>query len=106
MSVLVGAGVGPQVNKLEQVSSDDHQMPLARGYGWVCPGDPLPCPMMHVMLPTPSGQNDGQTFINAISAISVVGGNKCVHKIHSFIILEMNYLEMPEFSPSSYTNGP
>ena len=29
MSVLVG--VGPQVNKFEQVSSDDHQMSVARG---------------------------------------------------------------------------
>ena len=31
MSVLVG--VGPQVNKFEQFSSDDHQMSLAGGGG-------------------------------------------------------------------------
>ena len=47
MSVPVW-GIGPQVNKFEQVSSDDHQMSLAgnayvqgvdmcRGE-WVCPG--------------------------------------------------------------------
>ena len=30
MSVAWG-GVGPQVNKFEQVSSDDHQMSVARG---------------------------------------------------------------------------
>ena len=32
MSVtVVGGGVGPQVNKFEQVSSDDHQMSVAGG---------------------------------------------------------------------------
>ena len=36
MSVMVG-WVDPQVNKFEQVSSDDHQMSLT-GDGWVCPG--------------------------------------------------------------------
>ena len=41
MSVLVGEwGVGPQVNKFEQVSSDDHQMSVVRvGRGWVCPAE-------------------------------------------------------------------
>ena len=41
MSVLVGEwGVGPQVNKFEQVSSDDHQMSVVRvGRGWVIPGE-------------------------------------------------------------------
>ena len=35
MSVQVGEGVGPQVNKFEQVSSDDHQMSLAGvGMSW------------------------------------------------------------------------
>ena len=53
MSVMVGAGISPQVNKFEQVSSDDHQMPLAVGLGSVCPGGPLPYLMMHVMLPSP-----------------------------------------------------
>ena len=38
MSVSVrGRGLGPEVNKFEQISSDDHQMSLAEG--WVCPGD-------------------------------------------------------------------
>ena len=43
----VQGAVGPLVNKFEQVSSDYHQMSLARG--WVCPGVgispgvPLPC---------------------------------------------------------------
>ena len=73
MSVLMGAGVGPQVNKLEQVSSDDHQMPLARGYGWVCRGGPLPYPMMHVMLPTPRGQN-GHTFVKTLPSCNYCCG--------------------------------
>ena len=33
MSVLVGRGVGPQVNKFEQVSCDDHQMSVGGGGG-------------------------------------------------------------------------
>ena len=33
MSVL-GEGVRPQVNKFEQVSSDDHQMSVAEGRGY------------------------------------------------------------------------
>ena len=40
MSALVW-GIGPQVNKFEQVSSDDHQMSLAgmrMSRQWVCPG--------------------------------------------------------------------
>ena len=31
MSVVVGEGLGLQVNKFEQVSSDDHQMSIAGG---------------------------------------------------------------------------
>ena len=31
----LGAGVGPQVNKFEQVSTDDHQMSLAAWIGYV-----------------------------------------------------------------------
>ena len=65
----MGEVVGPQVNKFEEVCSDDHQMSVAGGEG----GIQVPClggtpyhvtyPMIHVMLPTcPSrGQNDGQT---------------------------------------------
>ena len=39
MSVPVGDGVGPQVNKFEQVTSDCNQMPLAGEAG---PVDPMP----------------------------------------------------------------
>ena len=50
------SGGGPQVNKFEQVSSDDHQMSLAGG-GRVCRGGSTPYyvtyPMMHVMSSTP-----------------------------------------------------
>ena len=36
MSVLVGEGRGPPVNKFEQVSSDDHRMSLGRfNASWV-----------------------------------------------------------------------
>ena len=57
-----GVGIGPQVNKFEQVSSDDHQMSLAREVGYiqreggvcleaggrVCPGEvPLPWDLSH-----------------------------------------------------------
>ena len=38
MSVEVGGGVGPQVNKFEQVCSDDHQMPIAGGGGGLMSG--------------------------------------------------------------------
>ena len=31
-------GVGPQVNKCEQISSDDHQMSVTGGGGSRCPG--------------------------------------------------------------------
>ena len=41
MSALVGIG-GPEVNKFEQVSSDGHQMSLAKGM--VLGGPEVPCP--------------------------------------------------------------
>ena len=55
MLVLMGGvGVGPKVNKFEQVSNDDHQMSLAEvrmsREGWVCPEGvpvPVPCALSH-----------------------------------------------------------
>ena len=40
LAVSTGFGVGPQVNKFEQVSSDDHQMSVVgegpmSGNGWI-----------------------------------------------------------------------
>ena len=66
MSVLcvggLGRGVGPQVNKVEQVFSDDHQMSVAGGLGeGVClglvfaGGGTLPAPCD---LPPSCGQTD------------------------------------------------
>ena len=67
MSVKVGEDGSPQVNKFEQVSSDDHQKSVAGG--WVPRSDVqvgvprfdvqggreggIPYPMMHLMLLTP-----------------------------------------------------
>ena len=65
MSVLVG--VGPQVNKFKQVSSDDHQMSVAgeeggRSPGLMSRGRGVPyhvtCPMMHVMYLPPREKTD------------------------------------------------
>ena len=50
------SGGGPQVNKFEQVSSDDQQMSLAGWVGYVGGGSTpyyVTYPMMHVMSSTP-----------------------------------------------------
>ena len=59
---VLGVGVGPQMNKFEQVSSVDHQMSVAGEVGpqvW-CQGVGLQVtyPMMHVMYLSPCGQAD------------------------------------------------
>ena len=76
-------GVGLQVNKFEQVSSDDHQMSLAGGNGlegwWVCPGVgvgyPLPCDLSHdvcdVIFPV-SGQTHAYENITFSQLMRVV----------------------------------
>ena len=59
--------IGTQVNKFEQVSSDNHHMSVAGGGGGSCPG--LMCrgvpyhvtyPMKHVMYLSPHKQKDRQ----------------------------------------------
>ena len=48
MSIPVGEGIGPQVNKSEQVFSDDHLISVAGGRGYLSPmlgGVGYPCPI-------------------------------------------------------------
>ena len=55
-----GRGVGPQVNKTEQVSSDGHQMSVA--------GD------TSVMYLLACGQNEGQMPVKALPSCNFIGG--------------------------------
>ena len=88
MSVLVGGG-GPQVNKLEQVSIDGHQMSLAVvGLGVPClmsgggPGSgggrtglysEVQCIMDNGHIVTPCEQNGGQTRLKTLPSRNFVG---------------------------------
>ena len=82
MSSTVGERVGPKVNKFEQISSDDHQMSLAGGkylqevdiyiHGvgrYVQTGgspDHVAFPMMHVMLPTLTLEQNDRSLWNQL----------------------------------------
>ena len=68
MSVPLEEWIGPEMNKIEQVSSDDHQMSLG---GYVPTVRPIP--MMYVMLPiSPHRQNDGQTSVKTLPSHNFV----------------------------------
>ena len=73
-------GVGPQMNKFEQISSDHHQMSLVGiGLQVSCPGtgegDTLPCNLSYdafdVTYP-PSPQNDRQKPVNTLPSHNFV----------------------------------
>ena len=74
----MGGGIGPLVNTFEQVSSDDNQMSVAG----VTPGSDVQgvpyhvtFPMMHVMSPTPSSeQNDRQLPVKTLPSRNFIGG--------------------------------
>ena len=87
LDVTLGeGGWGPQINKVEQVSSDHHQMSLAGGRspglmsrrGWV--PYHVTYSMMHLMLTTPPLGTDGRPWKHYHPATSFAGGNKYTNK--------------------------
>ena len=70
LGISTGGWVCPQMNKLEQVSSDDHQMSVVRECGiiYVREGDTLPWDLSHYAcdFPTPYGQNDRQMSVKTL----------------------------------------
>ena len=86
---------GPQMNKFEQVSSNQHQMSLAEGIQVWCPGRVpyhVTYPMMHLMSPNTCQQTDScenitfqQLLLQAVITICIV--EKEVRNYREFSVL-------------------